>query len=89
MATIGQENEELAYDPWVAYYKQTGEVVIPPGPATLDAGANEVTDRLQRIYRHHRPKFYCMLLAQLERIGVQTEFNDRVVDYYEDTAAGK
>ena len=84
-----KENEELAYDPWIAYYKQTGEMVVPPGPVTWDAGAKEVNDRPERIYRHHRPKFYRMLLAQLERLGVQTEFNHRVVDYYEDTTVGK
>ncbi|MCJ1419423.1 hypothetical protein MMC32_005778 [Xylographa parallela] len=64
---LAKLNEELAYDPWMAFYKHTGEVVIPPGPMNWDAGAPEEKNRPQRIYRHHRPKFYRMLLAQLEK----------------------
>ena len=65
---LAKLNEELAYDPWMAFYKHTGEVVIPPGPMNWDAGAPEEKNRPQRIYRHHRPKFYRMLLAQLEKV---------------------
>ncbi|MCJ1436611.1 hypothetical protein MMC27_005991 [Xylographa pallens] len=86
---LAKLNEELAYDPWMAFYKHIGEVVIPPGPMNWDVGAPEEKDRPARIYRHHRPKFYRMLLAQLEELGVKAEFSHRVVDYYEETAAGK
>ncbi|MCJ1405849.1 hypothetical protein MMC11_009079 [Xylographa trunciseda] len=86
---LAKENEELAYDPWIAFYKHTGEMVLPPGPMSWDAGAAEVKDRPKRIYRHHRPKVYRMLLAQLERLGVQPEFGQRAIDYYEDSTTGK
>jgi len=46
-------------------------------------------DAPSRLYRHHRPKFYKMLLAQLSVTGVQVEWNHRVINYYEDIENGK
>lgn len=83
---LAKENEELAYDPWVSYHKHTGEVVVKPSGMTWD-GSRGVTP--SRLYRHHRPKFYKMLLDQLAVIGVQVEWDHRVIDYYEEIEAGK
>ncbi|KAF4629075.1 hypothetical protein G7Y89_g9071 [Cudoniella acicularis] len=73
-------NEEIAYDPWVSYHKHTGECVVPPAPIEWDTTGGVVPER---IYRHHRPRFYKMLLDQLTAIGIEVEYNHRVVDYYE------
>jgi len=78
--------EEIAYDPWVAYQRHTGECVIPPGPITWDTSGGLVPERL---YRHHRPKFHNLLSAQLEQVEVSIEYGMHVVDYYEDEASGK
>ncbi len=42
-----------------------------------------------RIYRHHRPKFHNMLLAQTRKTGMGVEYNQRAIDYYENETIGK
>lgn len=58
-----EENERIAYDPWVSYHKHTGECIIPPGPMTWIAPSADNTTKAEdlpkRLYRHHRPKFHC------------------------------
>lgn len=48
----------------------------------------EREDAPKRLYRHHRPKFHKMLLAQLEKVGLQVEYSQRVISYFEDIDLG-
>jgi flavin-dependent dehydrogenase len=88
---LAKANEELAYGPWVSYHKHTGEVIIPPAGMTWTASStsNGKTPTPSRLYRHHRPKFYRMLLDQLATIGIQVEWKHRVIKYFEDVELGK
>lgn len=86
-----EENERIAYDPWVSYHKHTGECIIPPGPMTWEASSTDdsnTADVPKRLYRHHRPKFQSMLLKQLEKIGLKVEYSHRVVSYFEGSEKG-
>ena len=54
----------------------------------------EFTDMLPKsiknppqIVRHSRPKFHAMLLEQLDKCGIEVEFDKEVVDYFEDATS--
>lgn len=51
--------------------------------------SGETGDAPKRLYRHHRPKFHKMLLAQLEKVGLQVEYSHRVISYFEDGELAK
>ncbi|KAK9413155.1 putative FAD-binding domain-containing protein [Seiridium unicorne] len=86
------ENEEIAIDPWFSYHKITGERLGGPEPFNWALRSESQQDgdvTPTRMYRHHRPKFLQMLISQLGRVGVEIEYGNRVVDYYENgNAAG-
>ncbi|KAK6082189.1 FAD binding domain protein [Seiridium cupressi] len=86
------ENEEIAIDPWFSYHKITGERLGGPEPFNWAPRSESQQDgdvTPTRMYRHHRPKFLQMLISQLGRVGVEMEYENRVVHYYENgNAAG-
>ena len=85
-----KENEEISYDPWVSYHKHTGERILGPKPLfTDDSKTDEGTNIPKRIYRHHRPKFHRLLLAQARKIGIEVEYGQRVIEYFENATARK
>ncbi|KAH8892759.1 putative monooxygenase [Thozetella sp. PMI_491] len=84
-----EENERIAPDPWVSYHKSNGELLTGPEPFDWASQLKSTsTDETQgyptRIYRHNRPKFLNMLVSQLRRVGIDVEYEHRVVEYYED-----
>lgn len=85
-----KENEEISYDPWVSYHKHTGERILGPKPVfTDDSKTGDRANIPERIYRHHRPKFHQFLLAQARGVGIEVEYGQRVVEYFEDATARK
>jgi 2-polyprenyl-6-methoxyphenol hydroxylase-like FAD-dependent oxidoreductase len=80
-----EENERIAYSPLVAYCKENGEVFAGPMDFKEILSDNVTNAKAkQRIYRHSRPKFHQMLYEQLSKIGVEVEFDQEVVDYFDD-----
>ncbi|KAH6698284.1 hypothetical protein BKA61DRAFT_497309 [Leptodontidium sp. MPI-SDFR-AT-0119] len=76
------ENELIAYNPLMKFCDHLGNLVKGPMDfKDLLAGAS--VDEGKRIYRHSRPKFHAMLLAQLERMGLKVEYGHQVVEYTE------
>jgi 2-polyprenyl-6-methoxyphenol hydroxylase-like FAD-dependent oxidoreductase len=85
-----KENEEIAYDPMIAYHKHTGERIAGPLYFKELLSTNVRTEMMpKRIYRHSRPKFHAMLLGQLQKIGIEVEYGNEVVDYFENGDDGK
>lgn len=85
-----KENEEIAYDPWISYHKHTGERILGPKPLFPDdSKPGEGANIPDRIYRHHRPKFHQLLLAQAHKIGIEVAYGQRAVEYFEDASARK
>jgi 2-polyprenyl-6-methoxyphenol hydroxylase-like FAD-dependent oxidoreductase len=68
---------------WLEIRKHTGEVMVPAKPISaieapgLEKGIPPGTFQM-------RPLVYKVLVEELERIGVKTKYNARVVDYFED-----
>ncbi|KAL9064650.1 MAG: hypothetical protein Q9161_008737 [Pseudevernia consocians] len=85
-----KENEEISYDPWVSYHKHTGERILGPKPLfTDDSKTDDGTNIPERIYRHHRPKFHRLLLAQARKIGIEVEYGQGVIEYFKNPTAKK
>ena len=81
------ENERIAYNPLMKFCDHLGN--CKQGPVDfkeLLAGTSAAEGK--RIYRHSRPKFHAMLLAQLARIGLKVEYGNEVVQYWEDAQKG-
>lgn len=90
MIGIAVKNEGVSYDPCVSYHKHTGERILGPKPIfTDDSKLGERANNPQRIYRHHRPEFHQLLLAQARKVGIEVEYGQRVIEYLEDAAARK
>ncbi|KAF2774452.1 monooxygenase [Teratosphaeria nubilosa] len=77
------------HNAWMETYKHSGELIVKPlkvaerlKAAGLDPNTPPGTFQL-------RPLIYKMFVDQVERLGVNIEFNSRVVDYCEDEATGK
>ncbi|EME48805.1 monooxygenase-like protein [Dothistroma septosporum NZE10] len=77
------------HNAWIETFKHSGEQMIPPlsvAERLRDAGLDPNTPpgTFQM-----RPLIYQMFVKQVEKLGVDIEFNRRVVDYFEDEATGK
>lgn len=70
---------------WMRYCKWTGEVILEPHSLpdrpSLDLSTG---GKIPPPQVNQRPKLHAMLCRQLQRFGVQIEFDMRVVEYYED-----
>ena len=85
-----RKNEEIAYNPLIAYCKHTGERIAGPMEfKELTSTSLKENAVLERIYRHSRPKFHNMLYEQLARIGLKVEHGQVVVNYFEDVEQGR
>lgn len=88
--TLLRRNEDIAYDPLLAYHKHTGERIA--GPMEVSALVSkdiQESSKPERIYRHQRPKFHSMLLEQLASIGVQVEYGKEFVEHFEAADGGQ
>ena len=82
-----QRHEEIGYDPLFELHRSNGEKMQGPFEFTdlMSKGSNE---KVEKIYRHSRPKFHAMLLDQLQKLGVEVEYANEVVDYFETCRQG-
>lgn len=83
---MADENDRIAANPRVSFYRNTGERLSGPSPFRFDKGVGAAAElgRAERFHFHHRPKFLQMLISQLGRVGVQIEYGCRVAGFYED-----
>ncbi|EME87343.1 uncharacterized protein MYCFIDRAFT_184415 [Pseudocercospora fijiensis CIRAD86] len=77
------------HNAWIETFKHSGERMIPPlsvAERLRDAGLDPKTPpgTFQM-----RPLIYRMFVRQVEKLGIDIEFNRRVVDYFEDEKTGK
>ena len=85
---LARQNQLISYDPWVAFHDMRGERIsgpmqlIPEKPGGADGQPN-------RMYRHSRPKFYQILVQQVEKLGIAIEYGKQAVEYREDAEAGE
>ena len=87
-----EENEKIAFDPWVSYHTITGEKLTEPAPlfpGKHDNNEGADDDAPHATYRHSRPKFHKMLCDQAERHGIKIEYNQRAMQFYEDATSAK
>lgn len=87
---MAKEYDEISlHNCWMETYKYSGEKMI---------GESLVSDRLRAAGLdpntppgtfQMRPLVYAMFVRQLEKLGVDIEYNKRVVDYEEDESKGK
>lgn len=77
------------HNAWIETFKHSGEQIIPPKRVAdrlkaqgLDPGTPPGTFQM-------RPLVYKMFVRQLEKLGIEVEYNRRVVDYQEDEQTGK
>jgi 2-polyprenyl-6-methoxyphenol hydroxylase-like FAD-dependent oxidoreductase len=82
-------NNISLHDAWIETFKHDGESVIKPlrtaerlRAAGLDPNTPPGTFQM-------RPLVYKMFVRQAEKLGINVEFNTRVVDYFEDEKTGK
>lgn len=83
---LAAECERINQDPWIAFYKITGERVSGPEPVsfgTINFALADGTEKTIPFQRHNRPKFVAALLAQARGAGVDITFGAQVVDYFE------
>ena len=87
---LARRYDEISlHNAWISTYKHDGEFMIKPlkvaerlAAAGLDPNTPPGTFQM-------RPLVYQMFVEQVEKLGVNIDFNTRVVDYFEDEATGK
>lgn len=80
-----RRNAEIVRNPLFSFHDETGALKMGPlEPSAL------ISDNTQGevLWRHSRPKFHDMQLEQLQRIGLNVEYNCEVQEYFEDVASG-
>lgn len=77
------------HNAWIETFQHSGKLTVPKmyvakrlAAAGLDPNTPPGTFQL-------RPLIYKMFVRQVERLGVDIEFNTRIVDYFEDEKTGK
>jgi len=77
------------HDAWIETFKHDGEQMIKPlkvadrlKAAGLDPGTPPGTFQM-------RPLVYKMFVNQVRKVGIPVSFNQKVVDYFEDSETGK
>ena len=84
-----EEVEKDQYDCWMSYYRHSGQHIYGLNPPSFNDPENRVGRKGPHVaFMQSRIKFYKSLIRQTERLGMKIEYNKRVVDYYEDVAAG-
>jgi 2-polyprenyl-6-methoxyphenol hydroxylase-like FAD-dependent oxidoreductase len=76
------------HNAWIETFKHSGEVIIPPKKVAdrlRDQGLDPDTPPGEF---QMRPLVYKMFVREVQKLGVDIEFNRRVVEYFEDTEKG-
>ncbi|KAF1981675.1 FAD/NAD(P)-binding domain-containing protein [Aulographum hederae CBS 113979] len=77
------------HDAWIETFKHSGEVMIRPLRVADRLRAQGLDPSTPPGTFQMRPLVYKMFVHQVERLGVNVQFNSRVVDYFEDEERGK
>ena len=87
---LSQEYDEISlHNAWLETFKHDGEHMIKPMKAAdrlrgVGLDPNDPPGTFQM-----RPLVYEMFISQVKKLGVDVEFNRRIVDYFEDEETGK
>lgn len=82
-------NEISLHDAWISTYKHDGEFMIKPLKVAERLAAAGLDPQTPPGSFQMRPLVYQMFVEQVERLGVQIDFDTRIVDYFEDSEQGK
>jgi 2-polyprenyl-6-methoxyphenol hydroxylase-like FAD-dependent oxidoreductase len=77
------------HNAWMETYKHSGELMVKPLYVAERLAAAGLDPKTPPGTFQIRPLIYKMFVDQVEKLGVDIEFNSRVVDYFEDEARGK
>ncbi|RMZ90293.1 hypothetical protein DV736_g2481, partial [Chaetothyriales sp. CBS 134916] len=86
---LQREVKQLGCQPGLMVYKLDGSVISGPLQLTDVLSSSVDRDLASNTLRLSRPKLYCAMLEHLERMGVHVEYGREVVDYFENTPAGR
>lgn len=77
------------HNAWIETFKHSGEVIITPKKVADRLRAQGLDPDTPPGEFQMRPLVYKMFVNQVEKLGVNVEFNCRIVDYEEDEKTGK
>lgn len=87
---MAAEYDEISlHDCWMETYKHSGEKMIPAKQVSDRLKAQGLDPKTPPGTFQMRPLVYRMFVRQLEKLGVEVKYNQRVVDYEEDETKGK
>jgi 2-polyprenyl-6-methoxyphenol hydroxylase-like FAD-dependent oxidoreductase len=77
------------HEAWIETFKHSGETMIKPMKVADRLRATGLDPKTPPGTFQMRPLIYKMFVEQVSRVGINVDFNQKVVEYYEDTEAGK
>ncbi|RFU33341.1 hypothetical protein B7463_g3031, partial [Scytalidium lignicola] len=77
------------HDAYIETFKHSGEVIVKAMRVADRLRAQGLDPETPPGTFQMRPLIYKMFLNQVEKIGIKVEFNQHVVEYFEDTEAGQ
>jgi 2-polyprenyl-6-methoxyphenol hydroxylase-like FAD-dependent oxidoreductase len=87
---MAAEYDEISlHNAWIETFKHSGEQVISPKKVADRLKAQGLNPNTPPGTFQMRPLVYKMFVRQLEKLGIEVEYNQRVVDYEEDEQSGK
>lgn len=87
---MAKEYDEISlHNAWISTYKHSGEQMIPPMMVSKRLQAQGLDPKTPPGAFQMRPLVYKMFVRQVEKLGIQIEYNTKVVDYWEDESAKK
>jgi 2-polyprenyl-6-methoxyphenol hydroxylase-like FAD-dependent oxidoreductase len=82
-------NSISLHNAWIETFKHSGEQVISPKKVADRLRAQGLNPNTPPGSFQMRPLVYKMFVRQLEKLGIEVEYQRRVIDYQEDKNAGK
>ena len=86
---LQQEVEKLGTQPRLLIHKLDGTVIRGPLEIKDLLSSSVDPEMTKSVMRLSRPKLYRAMLDHLERTGVEVQFGNEVVDYFEDEATSR
>lgn len=95
---MSEENDRISHEMWISWHKINGDLISGPAPfRPIYPPKNQDSDQYfedeleprPKIYRHRRHRVHKMLADQLERVGIEVEYGQRVVRYEEEASRKK
>lgn len=77
------------HNAWIETFKHSGEQMVKPSLASDRLRAQGMDPKTPPGTFQMRPLIYKMFVNQVERLGIPVFFDQKVVDYFEDTEKGK